>query len=89
MLYIVGTGCHTNLVSKKIFDCLPKHIQNQCLDCDTHGKMTDGTRLPLHGVVQIPIWITVVKLEEISVASQINEDAAQGMLFLGRPDCEM
>ena len=55
MLYLVDTGCNTNLVSKRVFDHLPKHIQEQRMKCETHGQMADGTKLPFYGVVQIPI----------------------------------
>ena len=55
MLYLVETGCNTNLVSKRVFDHLPKHIQEQRMKCETHGQMADGTKLPFYGVVQIPI----------------------------------
>ena len=39
LLYLVDTSCNINLVSKKIFDRLPKHIQDQRMVCDTHGQM--------------------------------------------------
>ena len=32
MLYLVGTGCNTNLVSKPVFNCLPRHIQDQHME---------------------------------------------------------
>ena len=89
MLYLVDTGCNTNLVSKRVFDRLPKHVQEQRMECDTHGQMADGTRLPFYGVVQIPIRVRDVKLEEIFVVSQINEDAILGMPFLARHDCKI
>ena len=89
MVYLVDTGCNTNLVSKRVFDHLPKHIQEQRMECDTHGQMTGGTRLPFYRVVQIPIRVRDVKLEEIFVVSQINEDVILGMPFLARHDCKM
>ena len=51
--------------------------------------MADGTRLPFYRVVQIPIRVRDVKLEEIFVVSQIIEDATLDMLFLTRHDCKM
>ena len=57
MLYLVDTGCNTNLVSKRVFDRLPKHIRDQHMECDTHGQMADDTRLPFYRVVQIPIRV--------------------------------
>ena len=63
MLYLIDTGCNTNLISKRIFDQLPKHIQDQRMVCDTHGQMADGTRLPFYSVVNLPIKIRDKKLE--------------------------
>ena len=82
MLYLIDTGCNTNLISKRIFDQLPRHLQEQLMVCDTHGQMADGTRLPFYGVVKIPIKIRDVKLEEIFVISRISEDAILDMPFL-------
>ena len=44
---------------------------------------------PFYGVVQIPIRVRDVKLEEIFVVSQINEVAILGMPFLARHDCKI
>ena len=59
------------------------------MSCDTHGQMADGTKLPFYGVVQVPIKVRDVKLEEIFVVSQISEDAILGMPFLTNHDCRM
>ena len=72
MLYLVDTGCNTKLTSKRIFNRIPQHIQDQLTSCDTHGQMADGTKLPFYGVVQVPIKVRDVKLEEIFVVSQIR-----------------
>ena len=69
MLYLVDTGCNPNLVSRQIFDRLPKHIRDQRMQCDTHGEMANGARLPFYGAVQTPIRGRNVKLEEIFVVS--------------------
>ena len=89
MLYLIDTGCNTNLISKRIFDQLPRHLQDQRMVCDTHGQMADSTRLLFYGVVKISIKIKGVKLEEIFVISQISEDIIFGMLFLTNHDCRM
>ena len=59
------------------------------MDCDTHRQTVDDTRLPFYEVVQIPIRVRDVKLEEIFVVSQINKDAILGIPFLARHDCRM
>ena len=89
MLYLVDTGCNTKLTSKRIFNRIPQHIQDQLTSCDTHGQMADGTKLPFYGVVQVPIKVKDAKLEEIFVVSQISEDTILGMPFLANHDCRM
>ena len=82
VLYLADTGCNPNLISKRIFDRLPQHIQDQLMSCDTHGQMADSTKLLFYGVVQIPIKVREVKLEEIFVIGQISEDAILDMSFV-------
>ena len=72
MLYPVYTDYNTNLVSKRVLDRSLRHILNQQLECETHGQMADDARLLFHKVVQVPIRVSNVKLEEIFVVSQIN-----------------
>ena len=69
MLYLVDTGCNTNLINKRVFDRLPQHIQDQLMACDTHGQMADSSKLPFYGVVQVPIKVRDMKLKEIFVVS--------------------
>ena len=40
MLYLVDTGCNTNLINKRIFDCSLRHIQDKLMSCDT--QQTNG-----------------------------------------------
>ena len=83
MLYLVDTSCNINLVSKRNFDRLPKHIQDQRMACDMHRQMADGTRLLFYKVVLVPIKVRDVKLKEIFAGAQINEKA-----FLANHDCK-
>ena len=52
------------------------------MKCDTHGEMADGTRLSFYEVLQLPIQLREVKIEETFVISQLSEDAILGMPFL-------
>ena len=69
MLYLVDTGCNTNVVSKWVINCLPRHIQNNKWNATLNGQMADGPRLPFYRVVQKPTRIRDVRLEEIFVVS--------------------
>ena len=51
--------------------------------------MAGGTKLLFYGVMQVPIKVRNVKLEEIFVVSQISEDVILGMPFLANHDCRM
>ena len=84
MLYLVDASCNINLVSKRKFDRLPKHNQDQRMACDMHGQMAGGTRLPFYKVVLVPIKVRDVQLKEIFAGGQINKEA-----FLANHDCRM
>ena len=85
MLYLVDTGRNTNLVSKRVFNRLTLHIQNQRISYDSRGQLANSTKRSFNRVVQTPIKVRYVKLEDIFVVSQISKDAILGMLILANP----
>ena len=70
------------------FDRLPRHIQDQKIECDIHRQMAEGTKFPFYGVVQILFGLDV-KLDKVFVVSLINKDAILGIPFLARHDCKI
>ena len=88
-LFLLDTGCNTNLISKHVFDRLAPRIQQGVEPCSSHGIMADGTRLPFYGLIQLEGKLRDVKFRETFVISQINEDAILGMPFLTSHGCIM
>ena len=86
-LCLIDTGCTTNLLGKHVFDRLPERLKEQLVECETHGMMADGTRLPFYGVVQVRIRLKELLIEERLVVSRISEDVILGMPFLARHSC--
>jgi hypothetical protein len=88
-LFLVDTGCNTNLMSRKMFDTLPERVRRQLLESDSHGLMADGTQLPFYGLLTVTGKLRDVVFEETFVVSQISEDAILGMPFLTTQQCRM
>ena len=87
--FLLDTGCNTNLMSKKVFDRLPERIRAGLEECDTHGIMADGTRLPFYGVLRVAGRLRDVKIEETFVVSRLGEDVILGMPFLATQQCTL
>ena len=89
MQFLLDTGCNTNLLSKKVFDRLPERIRAGLEECNTHGVMADGTRLPFYGVLRVAGRLRDVKMEEAFVVSRLGEDVILGMPFLAAHQCTL
>ena len=87
--FLLDTGCNTNLLSKKVFDRLPERIRAGLEECNTHGVMADGTRLPFYGVLRVAGRLRDVKIEETFVVSRLGEDVILGMPFLATHQCTL
>ena len=87
--FLVDTGCNTNLLAKHVFDRLPRRVKDQLEECETHGRMADGTKLPFYGVLRVPTRLRDVRIEETYVVSQLSEDAILGMPFLAAHECAL
>ena len=87
--FLLDTGCTTNLLSKHIFDRLPREIRAKKEDYAKHGLLADGTRLPFFGILQLDIRLSEMKTRETFIVSQIDEDAILGMPFLVEHHCAM
>ena len=73
--FLIDTGCTTNLLGKHVFDRLPPYARSQMEECDSHGVMADGTRLPFYGVLRAHIQLRDARAENAFVISQISGDA--------------
>ena len=79
---LVDTGCTTNLLSKRIFDQLPRSIQAGREEYVAHGIMANGARLAFSGLLRTELRVRQYHGEETFVVGEIDEDAILGMPFL-------
>ena len=89
VLFLLVTGCTTNLLSKHVLDCVPERIRAQKEEYSKHGLLAGSTRLPFYGLLRLDIRLRQVKTEETFIISQINKDAILGMPFLVECRCAM
>ena len=47
VLFLIDTGCNTNLLSKHLFDKLPDKIKKTLEPCSSHGEMADGSEFAI------------------------------------------
>ena len=87
MQVLVDTGCTTNLLSKRIFDQLPKNIQAGREEYAAHGIMANGARLAFSGLLRTELRVRQHHGEEIFMVGDIDEDVILGMLFLAKHEC--
>ena len=89
MQVLVDTGCTTNLLSKRIFDQLPKHIQAGREEYAAHGIMANGARLAFSGLLRTDLRVRQHQGKETFVVGEIDEDAILGMPFLAQHECQL
>lgn len=82
-------GCDTNLLSKKVFDCVPSRVKEQQEGNERYGLLADGIRLTLYGIIRLAGRVRDVCIEENFLVIQLTEDDIQGMPFLAAHDCKM
>ena len=89
ILWLLDTGCTTNLIGKHVFDRLPNRLREQVVENDIHGMMADGTRLPFYGVIQLCSRLRELLIKEKQVVSRISKDVILGMPFLANHSCSI
>ena len=86
---LVDTGCTTNLLSKRIFDQLPRNIQAGREEYVAHGSMANGARLAFSGLLRTDLRVRQYHGEETFVVGEIDADAILGMPFLAKHECQL
>ena len=86
---LVDTGCTTNLLSKRIFDQLPKNTQAAKEEYATHGIMTNVARLAFSGLLQTELRVRQHHGDKVFVVGDIDEDVILGMPFLAKYECQI
>ena len=86
---LVDTGCTTNLLSKHLFDTLPRTTRDQLSDYESHWILADGSQLPFYGTIRLTLRLRELRIQETFIVSKISEDAILGMPFLTQHKCAM
>ncbi|XP_067940157.1 retroviral-like aspartic protease 1 [Watersipora subatra] len=89
LLFLIDTGCNTNLLSKKVFDRMPRRVKMQLEENDQYGLMVDGSKLQFYGLIRLSGKIRDVPIKESFIVSQISKDAILGMPFLISHNCNI
>ena len=89
-VFLVDSGCTTNILSKRIFDRLPEAVRRglQAHQTDA-GLLVDGSRITLMGTIRLMVRVRAHQSEEIFWVSKIREDGILGMPFLTERHCSI
>jgi len=81
--FLLGTGCTTNLLSRRLFDTLSARDRASLKPYEgEHGTLADGWCIPFYGVIQLTGRVRDQTISETFIVSQLKEDAILGMPIL-------
>ena len=87
--YLVDTGCSDNVLSRALFNQLPRSVQAELVVDQTSARMADGTGLLIYGSVTLPCRIRTVQVPIPFRVANITDDAILGMRFLNDNKCSI
>ena len=87
--YLVDTGCSDNVLSRALFNQLPRSVQAELVVDQTSARMADGTGLLIYGSVTLPCRIRTVQIPISFRVANITDDAILGMRFLNDNKCSI
>ena len=79
--YLLDTGCSENVLSRSLFNQLPRSVRDNLVVDQSSAQMADGTGLLIYGSVTLPCRIRTVKLNISFRVANITDDAILGMKF--------
>ena len=89
-IFLVDSGCTTNILSKRIFDRLPKSVRAELQVGEANaGLLVDGSHLTLLGMIKLRIRVRAHQSEEVFWVSNIRDDGILGMPFLTEKECQI
>jgi hypothetical protein len=86
---LVDTGCTANVVSKDVFDRLPKNLRESMVSYSSHGLLADGSQLPIYGKVVLAGKLRQVRFTAEFIVSKIRDDVILGIPFLEENRCTL
>ena len=87
--YLIDTGCSDNVLSRTLFNQLPRSVRETLVVDQASAQMADGTGLLIYGSVTLPCRIRTVQLEIAFRVANITDDAILGMRFLNENSCSI
>lgn len=90
VLFLIDTGCMTNIPAKHVCDRMPGLAWQLVYLCkDAHGTLVEGSAMPFYGLMELLCRIRNMASMETSLVSPCKEEAILGMLFLLQHDRTM
>jgi len=82
-IFLLNSGCTTNLISRQLFDTLSAKVRNELEPYDgEYGTLADGSCIPFYGIIELTGRVRDQAIQETFIVSQLKEDAILGMPFL-------
>jgi len=84
---LVDSGSTTNILSRRIFDCLPERKRSEARMRESAATLADGSSLPFYGQVNLYGKLGAASFCDDFLISRIKEDVILGMPFLEKHNC--
>jgi len=86
--FLLGTGCTTNLLSRRLFDTLSVGDRANLEPYEgEHGTLADRSCIPFYRVIELTGRVRDHVISETFIVSQLKKDAILGIPFLKRHHC--
>lgn len=87
--FLVDTGCSHSLLSKVVFDRLPRKVRETLQGREATAALADGSGLHIYGSIILKGRLRNVTFREEFLVSRISDEAIIGMSFLRRQECTL
>ena len=88
--HLVDSGCTLNLLSKRVYDKLPKKFAGGIQPFNhSNGMLADGSGLQFYGQIQLAVRLRSETAELEFVIAEIEPDVILGMPFLQSYNCKL
>ena len=87
--FLLDTGCSDNVLSRSLFNQLPRTVRDSLVVDQTSAQMADGLGLLIYGSVTLPCRVRTVQLSLSFRVANITDDAILGMRFFNENKCSL
>jgi len=75
-IFLLDTGCTTNLLSRRLFDTLGARERPSLEPYEgVHGTLANGSCIPFYGIITLPGRVRDQVIHETFIVSQLKENA--------------